>query len=253
MSNFSASNFIIKGLPTILGTLKASKYFPSTEFLINKKIPRFSETDTPISIIRQTIKSEKLNDFFSGQIINDHCFLLAEIYFSPEDKEKADKFSFHSVITENYTLQECFKSCCRDLKWFYYRLDFNSKTSGLFKENIPHLHTRLGGVPRFYFPLCYEFNPLIVFLDFIYRTHFYEEWFNFITSIFNDRIVISKDLMDILTSPIWPSYITAKELNSKFPEDIGKIKDCLTTHMKESSKKFFYSDKTFQQMNHPNI
>ncbi len=252
MTSSFENKFLFEGIPTIIGTLEASKYFPSTEFLVDHKIQRLEKDDNPCNILKNTIVPSKLNDFISDQIINDNCFILAEISISKQPEKHIDKFSFHSIITENHTLQECISSNPNDLKWTYYRLDFAPYASGLFIEDIPHLHTRIDGPPRVYFPIISKCNPLICFIDFIYRNHFYGKWKEHIMQLI-ENVDISESTRDIIASSKWPSGITQKELHTTHKDDIVKIKNKIREYNTSISRKFLSLDDSLSTISYNNM
>ena len=55
------------------------------------------------------------------------------------------------------------------IKYHYHRLDLDyDRTSALFKEALPHIHTYPNGPPRFFFDYRKINNVLTEFIEFIY-------------------------------------------------------------------------------------
>lgn len=63
------------------------------------------------------------------------------------------------------------------IKHQYFRLDVDPLYCGkLFREPFPHVHIRGKGEPRYPVDGLCDGNPIIGFLDFIYRNYRFETW-----------------------------------------------------------------------------
>ncbi len=73
-----------------------------------------------------------------------------------------------------------------NLEHYYFRLDIDPSFSGrIFREPYPHIHFRGKGEPRYPVDGLCDGNPIISFMDFIYRNYSFETWLEWARLVWN--------------------------------------------------------------------
>lgn len=79
----------------------------------------------------------------------------------------------------------------------YFRLDYHPDTPGrLFSEISPHIHTRAKGAPRLISGAFIGQNPILDFVEFLYRSYFYDLWLEWAIKVWTKDKTISNNTVN---------------------------------------------------------
>jgi len=172
----SGSNNFLAAL-NCWGRNSGNAYFPVRH---DKTDVRHSNSEETSEWFRRIVDTQ-----FKG--VPDRCKIDTQIAaicrVSWKDKI-IDDLSLQILITTGGDVDDLYLG--EDLENYYFRLDIDSSISGeIFREPYPHIHFRGKGEPRYPVDGLCDGNPIISFIDFIYRNYKFEVWLQWARLVWN--------------------------------------------------------------------
>jgi hypothetical protein len=94
------------------------------------------------------------------------------------------ELSLQTLVAKGGDIEDLYLG--EDIEHDYFRLDIDPFISGkMFKEPYPHVHFRGKGGPRYPVNGLCDGNPLVGFVDFIYRNYKFETWLEWARFVWN--------------------------------------------------------------------
>ena len=119
----------------------------------------------------------------------------------------------------------------------YFRLDLDlDKPGPLFKEPLPHIHTRPIREPRFSLPLTSSKTCIVDFLEFLYLNFHYDKWRNWAKSIWLSQNPLQEEgVFDAMGE----AYAKGKTdwLRDKYAIKIEELRACLLKEKQDISER----------------
>ncbi len=194
MYNSKDVNFLYsKGLENFLGNLRN---YTSQECKVNipKKFGDFKTNEDLASTLWRFLNNYNYREcLIENDIENSINSMLATAKIHWKDKEFIDYIKVEVFILLKNTLEDFYfdyeENKSIDFPIIYYCLEMDYNCLGpLFKEPIPHIHTKPSKEPRFPLMIEKNINPLVQFFEFIYLNHFYDKWRKWAKRIYEMKI-----------------------------------------------------------------
>ncbi len=131
-----------------------------------------------------------------------------------------------ALIVHGGSLEEFYDGKCDDCQ--YHRLDLDMNQPGpLFKEPLPHIHSRPQRAPRFPGDRISADNIVVDFLEFIYRNYQYDKWMSWVRKTWEKEA--GKGVDDDTLSVIAEAFETGHIIPgfNHFKEDLELLKRLL--------------------------
>ncbi len=167
---------------------------------------------------------------------------------------KNAKFNYinvQSLICNGCSLEE-FSRGGNSADWHSHRLDLDLSITGeIFKEALPHVHTRPNGPPRFFLDIDKKHNVIVDFIEFLYLNYHYDKWLGWAESAWrrSKEGKTRADTFSVITKAYKENQIVPTI--ERYEEHIIALKNILRQEKENKSFELNIDKRLLRTLNYP--